>query len=105
MSSVARFATVECVRAQGCRVNVFHLRRYWVIENGRPKIDYFPSCVMNIDDALPTGGLTFVKVTTPDGKELVGSAECSNLDHYNRQRGVRIALNRALSNKDWLSND
>lgn len=100
----AKFATVECVREQGCQVNVFHLRRYWVIDDkGRPAIDYFPACVKDIDKALPTGGMTFVRVILPNGKELIGSAECADTDHYNRQRGVRIALNRALVHGDWLN--
>ena len=94
--------SVVDVRNEGYKVSIFHLRRYWIIVNGTPVIEYFPACVFPIENALPTGGQTFVRLTAPNGKEFIGSAECCNKDHYNRKRGVQIALNRAIKNKNWM---
>jgi len=41
----------------------------------------------------PRGGGTIVKVTR-DGKDYVGTAECSLKDGFDRKRGVRICLGR-----------
>lgn len=99
----AKFATVQELRDKGNKVSVFHLRRYWQInKKGLPEIEYFPACVRDVKAALPTGGLTAVRVITLEGDELVGWADCSETEHYCRQRGVKIALNRALTRPQKL---
>lgn len=102
--------TVESVRANGCKVKVFHRRLYLQVRNLKngiisPKdLDrvvvepvLLPACcVDDVSKALPKGGCTTVQVTLPDGEVLTGWSECSVNDPYNRKRGVQIALNRAM---------
>lgn len=100
--------TVESVREQGCKVRVFHRRRYLVSNKplgtilspsdlDKIKTVLLPACcVDDVNKALPTGGCTSVEVTMPNGDRHVAHAQCFDSDHYNRKRGVRIALNRAM---------
>ena len=50
------------------------------------------------EEIEPRGGVTHVRITTPDGEELKGVARCSLKDNYNKRLGVKIALGRALKN-------
>ena len=42
------------------------------------------------------GGLTVVRVTTPQGRLYEGEARCSPVDPYNKKIGLNIALGRAI---------
>lgn len=47
-------------------------------------------------EPLPHGGHTSCTLTFPDGTEVVGVAECSRRDPYNKKIGRDIAVGRAL---------
>lgn len=65
--------TVHELRMLGNRVRINHYR-----------------CVNNI------GGATTVDVELPNGEVASGVALCNYEDYFNRKRGLRIALGRAL---------
>ena len=44
----------------------------------------------------PRGGHTTCQIKLPDGSEVVGVAECSQLDNYSKKIGRNISLGRAL---------
>ena len=44
----------------------------------------------------PFGGKNIIQLKSPDGREVVGIAECSKEEQYNRKIGNSIALGRAL---------
>jgi hypothetical protein len=93
-----KFQTVQGVRNMGHKVNVFHLRRYERDVMGGKVVELLPACcVPEGKMPLSKGGLTAVKITFEDGSDVTGFAECSNSEAYNRKRGVRIALNRAVA--------
>ncbi len=43
------------------------------------------------------GGNTTIEITTPEGLNLVGTAQCSMMDNWDRKIGNQIALGRAIS--------
>ncbi len=45
------------------------------------------------------GGLTTISITDVNGNTRSGQAQCSDLDMFNRSRGLMIAIGRALSTK------
>ena len=96
--NLAKFHSVESVRAAGNQVKVFHRRLYWTInKKGVPEKVLLPSCcVDDLSKALPRGGCTTVVVTTPTGETFTGWSECCENDPYDKKRGVRIALHRAM---------
>ncbi len=71
---------VKQLRQSGYKVRVMHMRN-------KSDVGYDPH-----------GGTTRVEITTPEGKELVGEARCSNQDNYSKKIGVAIALGRAFKN-------
>lgn len=101
--------TVEQLRKAGYKVRVTHSRTYVTDE-----FFYQQYCLSKyrlfeklsslrpdeyIIGPLEYGGETFVEVTSPDGKiNSQGIATCSIKDHFNRRRGLHIALSRALKN-------
>ena len=81
--------TVHDLRKRGFKVRVWHDRCYR--EKGM-----FGGLTLQ-----SKGGATEVLVTLPDEvgvrtASAVGIAECSPKDNFDRKRGVRIALGRAL---------
>ncbi len=112
--------TVEQLRASGNKVRVKHQRYFLDVVNKDGRI-YFSGAVLgpltrgefeNLksgilsgdkidadyqDSVSPTGGQTVVQITTKDGRELEGVADCSMHDPYNRKKGLAIALGRALA--------
>lgn len=79
--------TVHELRKQGYKVQVRHNRCY-------EEPNQFGKAVLS-----SKGGATEVLVTTPGEfpmTSVVGVAECSPQDNFDRKRGVRIALGRAL---------
>lgn len=80
--------TVHELRKRGYKVRVRHNRCF-----------SWRHCVAGGAVPIPMskGGSTEVLVTYPDGNaSVVGVAECNPKDDFNRKRGVRIALGRAL---------
>lgn len=79
--------TVHELRKQGYKVRVQHNRCEGYAEvTGKPAL-------------LSKGGTTVVTVETPGEFPLdraVGTAACHPNENFNRKRGVRIALGRAL---------
>lgn len=73
--------TVQNLRKDGYKVRVLHHRR----DDNRV-----------LGGVHPKGGMTVVQITTPDGRELEGRAECSKKDLYNKKLGVRMAIGRAM---------
>ena len=43
------------------------------------------------------GGNTIIEITTPEGLNAIGTAQCSVKDNWNRKVGNQIALGRALT--------
>lgn len=43
------------------------------------------------------GGFTYVKLTTPDGVEVIGKRNFNKNEHFNRKFGLNIAVGRALA--------
>ena len=88
--------TVAELRKKGYKVRVLHLRR-WVNT-------WTEAYARDVDGVIArprwkmaaTGGQTLINILAPDGLVLNGIANCSNLDAYNKKRGVQIALGRAL---------
>lgn len=72
--------TVKSLRQSGFKVRVLHRRN--LLQDGTP------SC---------KGGSTTVEITTPEGKDVSGTAKCRQDERFDRKLGVKIALGRALS--------
>jgi hypothetical protein len=72
--------TVKQLRQSGYKVRVLHTRKY-----------------KEMEQLLAKGGTTTIEITTPDGKNVIGVANCADTDSYNKRLGVRIAVGRALS--------
>jgi hypothetical protein len=100
--------TVADLNAAGCKVKVKHVRPIVPGPIMEVKITdpdllkdrreqslryryYFPPVFAAM------GGRTEVSVLLPNGEVLLGSAECSDKDHYNRKMGGRKAIARALA--------
>lgn len=77
--------SVASLRKSGFKVRVLHTRN--TVADGTP------SC---------KGGSTTVEITTPDGKDLSGTARCRDDERFDRRLGLRIAIGRALSS--WAGN-
>jgi hypothetical protein len=114
--------SVQSLRAAGYKVRVCHKRHFSIFaekDDVKVKIDVTPAMSFReLDDGLPTlnalcmpysikpisfsveprGGLTLIEITTPDGTDLKGEALCSKRDNYDKKKGVKIALGRALKN-------
>jgi hypothetical protein len=76
--------TVHELRKRGYKVKVNHTRR---LEIKSWQKDVFS----------PRGGVTEVIISDNSGSILgAAAAQCSKKDNFNRKRGVRIALGRAL---------
>lgn len=72
--------TVKSLRKSGFKVRVLHTRN--LLHDGSP------SC---------KGGSTTVEITTPDGKDISGTANCRDDERFDRRLGLTIAIGRALS--------
>lgn len=93
--------TVKSLRDKGYKVFVQHLRRYKAVEyfDGIPKVlDAFASKRELPAKAkmLATGGVTVVEVFTPQGDSCSGVAQCHNNDAFEKKKGCKLALERAL---------
>jgi hypothetical protein len=51
-------------------------------------------------NVCPHGGKNVIHLKSPDGREVMGVAECSKEEQYNRKIGNSIALGRALKQLD-----
>lgn len=106
--------TVLTLRRKGIKVRVTHERRFvypqvkdtylhhakvdnillWADRNAKYG-NNFTFVEKVFPEMSATGGKTTVEITV-DGKNYVGFALCSNKENYNKRRGVKIALSRAL---------
>lgn len=101
---VMSIPTVKELRSQGYKVRVTHRRRYpnayFGIEDENwtryeaEKFGYSPRL------ASLTGGYTKVEITTPEGEDLAGIAECSLKDNFCRKTGRELAIERALAKNE-----
>ena len=90
--------TVQELKKAGYTAHVVHLRV--LNQTNRRRNALFGTLPKGAGDHTyvnPRGGITQVSITTPDGRELFGEAECSFEDNYNKKRGVAIAIGRALT--------
>lgn len=94
---------IHALRQQGYKVQIQHKRRFKMLDGYLTRGEYesspFKSEMFNShykDVVNAKGGMTVVKLTTPDNTELVGTAKCSDKDNYNRKLGLRMALGRAM---------
>jgi hypothetical protein len=86
--------TVKSLRQSGYKVRVMHGR----VTTKCKRIGGFSQTLS------PCGGSTVIEITTPEGITVVGKAECSMLDNFNRKVGNQIAIGRAME-KLASSND
>ena len=80
--------TIAQLRRSGYKVRVLHSRPKMSIQ----KIDG------HMTEFSPKGGRTTIEITSPEGKNSIGIAECSEKDSWNRKFGNQIALGRAMVN-------
>jgi hypothetical protein len=73
--------TIHQLRRAGWKVRVIH-GIYDEYDNGEQLYDRF----------------TRIELTSPEGVDSMGIANCSKKDQWNRKLGNRIALGRALKN-------
>src|SRR3954467_14295523 len=99
--------TVQQLRHEGNKVRVVH-RRWYITNELKP--DYLllskyelaefilnnPACP-EIFGPESLGGETYIELTTPNNKTVVGLAECSLYDNFNRRLGVTKALGRCVA--------
>lgn len=88
--------TVEEIRKAGNKVRVTHYR--YVNSHPRMLLPMYVIRQNNLQDLIDArGGLTTVEVVTSNGAIYNSVAECSKNDVFNTKEGVRVALERALS--------
>jgi len=78
--------TIHQLRRAGWKVRVIH-GIYDELDNSEELYDRF----------------TRIELTSPEGKDSIGIANCSKKDQWNRKLGNRIALGRALKNYQSLN--
>ena len=83
--------TVASLRERGYRIKVYHERK--VVPGIRLVMDGY---VFFASKLAERGGATHVSLVSAEGAEFKGTAKCSNLDHYCRKEGVRVALLHAF---------
>lgn len=90
------------LRQQGYKVQIQHKRRFKMCDGYMTRGEYEASPFTKMlnyyykDTVNAKGGMTVVRVVTPDGTELTGTAKCSDKDNYNRKLGLKMSLGRAL---------
>lgn len=101
---------LDKLRKDGFRIRVTHYRNYELFQV------LTEDSLVTIDQLVPLsdvprysipkeyhkhasskGGRTTVEITTPDGREFIGTAICSNKENFNKKLSLKIALGRALS--------
>jgi hypothetical protein len=98
--------TVHDLRKNGWKVKVGHYR---LLYKFHPKTGVKTKKIVLISEWFknpydysdlylsPTGGVTKLHITSPDGQvDLYTSAICAQDEYYNKKTGVKIALGRAL---------
>jgi hypothetical protein len=96
---------VEELRKNGFKVKVCHRRLYVTNELDyrvlllsrfeRDELTY--DTKIDLIGPLELGGESSVLITTPDGTNIEGMSVCSDQEHFNRRKGLQIALGRALN--------
>lgn len=95
--------TIQQLRENGYKVRVGHYRFFGAAsKKSQPVLHSRKNPLPETEgvNVNPLGGRTEVEITTPDGDNLKGVAECSVKDHYNRKLGIKIAVARALHVKN-----
>lgn len=89
--------TVKELRQSGFKVRITELRyiHFYQYTIWRDKL--FPTNEKAELSRNPKGGRTIVEITTPDGKELKGIANCSRIDSFCRAYGRNLAIHKALN--------
>lgn len=98
-SELDKTPSVRQLRRDGSRVRVVHRRFY---ENLHVPVTKEQASgikmILDIGNVYPRGGITEVYIGT--GKKTVcGFAECSIMDNFNRIKGTKLAIARALATK------
>jgi len=92
--------SVKSLRQKGFKVRVLHQRKPKDFNFELKNIDtdnkraYFESEIR----ADEKGGKTRVEIRLPDGQEIAGEAVCHPEDHYNKKKGVTVAIENAYEN-------
>jgi hypothetical protein len=82
---------VQTLRQNGYRVTVSHIRKD--LKTGV----FAPRSVIPAQDVGPCGGMTYVRITTPEGAEYFACTKCRENENYNKKLGVKMAIGRALN--------
>ncbi len=78
--------TIAQLRRSGYKVRVLHSRPKMAIQKiGGVMTEYSSK-----------GGTTIIEVTSPDGRNAIGTSKCSEKESWNRKMGNQIALGRAM---------
>lgn len=86
--------TVRSLRRANWTVNVTHLRRF----KGQKNLLVQKWQTSDPNMIEPKGGQTEAFIIAPDGRSKArGIALCSNDDSYCKQRGISLALERAIA--------
>ena len=98
--------TIEQLRKAGFKVRATHYRFYKHKDDN--VYDLLPKFALknradqyDPQDVSPMGGRTRVEITPSEigvmaGRTMIGEAECSIKDNYNRKYGVQLAIDRAI---------
>lgn len=84
--------TVEQLRKSGYKIRITHSRNLF----NYSFIGYPKAYNAKANDICPRGGITYIQLTTPEGKDITSVSKCNLSDNYNKKIGVAIALGRAL---------
>ena len=90
--------TVYQLRKAGHKVRVIHER--YVKDIHEPKL--IATRDIHGYTIAGKGGKTTVQITTNSGIALEGIAECSQLDSFDRKKGLNIAVGRALTDPRFV---
>lgn len=85
---------IEELRSQKNLVRVIHKR---IMNSQLMTKSEILKTAQDLSGVEPRGGQTTIEITTPEGINLVGVANCSKDDGFCRKTGVRFALERALA--------
>lgn len=85
--------TIKTLRQEGWKCKIHHYRHVKEGDNGITR--YVPLMdIQNRSKCSPTGGVTKLYLTSPEGKEYHAKAGCVSSDPFCYKKGVLIALGK-----------
>lgn len=95
--------SVYQLRKEGYKVRISHSRYVLSYDGEDVKFELVPIKEIkekegNLKSVWSKGGFTKIEVDTPDGQNIVGTAQCNLSDSFCRSLALKIALGRAFKN-------